>query len=415
MRILVLSNYYPPFELGGWGQLTRDVSTCLEERGHRVHVLTSNYRRADLNSPESNVSRLLHLDSLDAAYYHPYYSLNQRRHEFENKRIISRLIADFSPDVVYVNGMWNLSQTVVFHAEQLCPGRVVYYIASTWPTDVDAHSAYWLASSANSWTRMPKRWIGNIVCNYFLSITTRKSLAFSHVLCVSGFMQRYMINEVGVPSRQTRVVHNGIDIKQFSLSSRIQLAGEPLKLLYAGGFWSIKGVDTAIEAMGILVNKLGVSGVNLTLVGSGHPDYKQGLIEKIREHGLEQIVAFGERVPRDQMPSLLQQYDVLLFPSIGPEALARIVQEAMASGLVVIGTTTGGTPEILLDGGNGLTFAARDAAMLAEKIQVLLDSVPLRQKLALAARKTVRDRFTFDRMVDELELYFEQVVNGEQF
>ena len=65
MRILVISNYFPPVELGGWDQLTRDVSQRLQERGHEVLVLTSNYRQAELTTPEANVLRTLHLESPD--------------------------------------------------------------------------------------------------------------------------------------------------------------------------------------------------------------------------------------------------------------------------------------------------------------------------------------------------------------
>jgi len=78
----------------------------------------------------------------------------------------------------------------------------------------------------------------------------------------------------------------------------------------------------------------------------------------------------------------------------------------MACGLVVIGTTTGGTPEILTDGENGLTFKAGDGAMLAEKIARVLREPSLRPRLARAARRTVEERFTMQRMVEELEGWF---------
>ena len=75
--------------------------------------------------------------------------------------------------------------------------------------------------------------------------------------------------------------------------------------------------------------------------------------------GLDSKIRFVGQVDRYEMPSVMIEHDVLVFPSVWEEPLARVVQEAMASGLVVIGTVTGGTAEILRDGVTGLTFFSR--------------------------------------------------------
>lgn len=408
MRILIISNYYPPLEIGGWGQLTRDVARRLQERGHQVHVLTGNHRAGEIVSPEPMVTRALHLESLDLAHYRPRYTLQYRRRERQNRQLLENVTAVFTPDIIFINGMWNLSKSIALQAEKLRPGRVVYYIASDWPTDTDAHTAFWQSPPANPRLRLPKRWLGRIARSLFLPVPNKDRLAFPHVLCVSAFMQTYMVEKVGVPPAQTRVVHNGIDVTKFT-PKRGNGEQRPLRLLYAGGFWEIKGVDTAVKAIAILVNRQNQTDIHLTLIGSGHPDYTRQLRALIQKHRLAQFVTFGDRVPRRQMPDLLRQFDVLLFPSTGPEALARITQEAMAAGLIVIGTTTGGTPEILQDGQNGLTFTAGDAAMLAGKIALLRRDPALGARLARAARQTVEEKFTFERMVDELEAYFERI------
>jgi glycogen(starch) synthase len=93
----------------------------------------------------------------------------------------------------------------------------------------------------------------------------------------------------------------------------------------------------------------------------------------------------------------------LIFPSEWPEPLARMTQEAMSSGAVVIGTTTGGTGEILEDGVTGLVFAPGDAAGLAARIRQLRSDPALFARLASAARQRVEEQFRFDRMVDQVE------------
>jgi glycogen(starch) synthase len=410
MRVLIISNYFPPLELGGWEQLTRDVGNQLRERGHAVHVLTSNYRADQAPKSESHVVRALHLESRDHLYYHPMYTLLHRSQEQQNRHCLVRTVADFSPDVVFINGMWNLPHSVAQQAEQLCPGRVVYYIASYWPTELDAHTAYWLEPTTNPWLRLPKQWIGALARKMLLSSVPRNRLDFAHVMCVSAFMQNYMIEEAGVPRLRTRVVHNGINPTTFSMR-RLREDPPTLRLLYAGRLSPDKGVHTAIEGLGHFLQTPSPEPVTLSVVGSGSPDYETSLKRRVDELGISHAVRFYGQVPREEMPDILAKHDVLLFTSVWPEPLARMTQEAMACGLVVIGTETGGTPEILQDGENGLTYEAGNVGMLSEKIAQVARDPDLRKCLAQAARQAVEERFTIDRMVDEIECYFTSLVN----
>jgi glycosyltransferase involved in cell wall biosynthesis len=217
-----------------------------------------------------------------------------------------------------------------------------------------------------------------------------------------------------VPKERTRVVHNGIELDWFTVKRAENLAGD-LRLLYAGRLSPDKGVHTILEALTRLHQTDQDVPVRLSLYGKGTPEYETDLRKQVLDSGIEQWVEFKGLVPREQMPSVFAQHEALLFPSIWPEPLARILQEAMACELVVIGTATGGSNEILLDGENGLIFDAGDSAMLAEKIKLIVSDHSLRQKLAKAARKTVEERFSLDRMVVEIEECFEKILSQEEF
>jgi glycogen(starch) synthase len=383
----------------------------LKQRGHKILILTSNHRVNKVTDQEPDVHRVLHLQSPDQDHYHPQYSLFFHSWERKNRKLFSVLAAQFSPDVIFINGMWNLSSDLAWYAEQLFPEKVVYYIASFWPTEIDPNTAYWNDPPGRKWLNIPKSILGKIIGNVS-SLQTAQSLEFKRVVCVSRFMQRYMIEQVGVPDAQTTVVYNGIDTEKFSPSIKSATENPSLKLLYAGGLLEHKGVHTAIEAIGYLVNQVCVKNIHLTLVGEGHPAYVGYLKEQIRTLELEKFVTYKKNISRGQMPALLQQYGVLVFPSIWEEPLARIVQEAMACGLVVIGTETGGTPEILRDGQNSLIFDASNAKMLAEKIKQLINKPDLIFQFAQNARKTVETRFSLERMVDELETFFCEILQS---
>jgi glycosyltransferase involved in cell wall biosynthesis len=176
-------------------------------------------------------------------------------------------------------------------------------------------------------------------------------------------------------------------------------------MLYAGQLVRHKGVHTAIEAVARLVNERGLDRVSLTVIGSGHPDYEAYLRDQVEKERIQPYVAFKEPVPREAMPAALHQHDILLFPSIYEEPLARITQEAMAAGLVVVGTTTGGTGELLKDRETGLTFAPEDADGLANQVAWLISHPEMARRVAHAGRQTVLGHFTLDRMLTEIEAY----------
>lgn len=411
MRILVLSNYYPPIELGGWEQLTCNVVNRLKARGHQVQVLTSNYRAGEAGQVE-DVHRLLNLESYDPVRYHAQYTLVHRLQENENKRYLGDLVRRFNPEIIFINGMWNLPYSVARQAEELLPGCVVYYLASYWPTEPDAHTAYWTSKADGALKAMPKSILGSILRKTLIAGEPRNRLNFRLVLCVSAFVQAYAVREAGVPREHTRVVHNGIELEWFSVD---RLAADvddqrDLRLLYAGRLSPDKGVHTILEALEWLHKRREDLQIHLSIFGRGAPEYEAHLRQQAQDGSIEKWVSFQGLVRREQMPSVFAAHDVLIFPSVWPEPLARILQEAMACQLVVIGTATGGTEEILQDGVNGLTFEAGNAAMLAERILSVAEDPELRHRLAARARQTVEERFSLDRMVDEIEDSFRQIL-----
>src|SRR5712691_1679166 len=142
-----------------------------------------------------------------------------------------------------------------------------------------------------------------------------------------------------------------------------------------------KGVHTAIQALGQLRVR-DETRVHLDLVGGGEPAYESYLRNLVHELGVEAFVTFCGGASHADMARILAQHHVLLLLSQWEEPFARVVLEAMAAGLVVLGTLTGGTGEILVEGETGLTFTAGDSAGLADQIQRLLDDPQRRHRLA---------------------------------
>ena len=410
MRILFLSNFFPPARPGGYTQWCHEVAERLEGREHTIGVLTSRHERAKAPAIEPNIYRLLHLEG-DLHYYQPLHFFTQWKKEHrENLVFLEQVVKDFAPDLLFVWGMWAFSKALPARAEQLLPGRVVYYLSDYWPAAVDMHTSYWKSPAWRRPIRPLKRVLGKIAMA-MINQTDMPALKFEKVICVSGRVRDLLV-EAGLPVQDCRIIHGGTDVDRFqNIRERKYTAGH-LKLLYAGQMVQHKGVHTAIEAMARLVNQSGVNRIHLTLVGSGHPEYEAFLHNLVEKRGLCDYITFHKPVSKDEMPALLQQFDVLIFPSIYEEPLARMTQEAMASGLVVVGTTTGGTKEILKEGETGLTFAPDDADGLAEQISRLSADPDLCRRLAQRGRQSVLENFTIDRMVNEIEVYLQEVVKS---
>ena len=403
MRILFLSNFFPPARPGGYTQWCQEVAERLAERGHTIGVLTSRHERAKAPASEPNIHRLLHLEG-DLAYYQPLHFFTRwRKQHRENLMFLENTVKDFAPDLIFVWGLWALSKALPALAEQLLPGRVVYFLSDYWPSALDMHTTYW-QSPAQRWPMQVTKRVLSKVAMSMLAKEGQPDLKLEQVICVSARVRDLLV-EAGLPLQHARIIHGGTDIERFlGVRKRDYLSGH-LKLLYAGQLVRHKGVHTAIEAMARLVNERSINQISLTLVGSGHPDYEAFLRDLVERERLDDFVTFHEPISKEEMPAFLQQFDVLIFPSIYEEPLARITQEAMASGLVVVGTTTGGTKEILKEGETGFTFAPEDADSLAEQVARLVVDPDLCCRLAQAGRQTVLENFTLDKMVKEIEAY----------
>jgi colanic acid/amylovoran biosynthesis glycosyltransferase len=158
-----------------------------------------------------------------------------------------------------------------------------------------------------------------------------------------------------------------------------------------------KGVRTVVEAFALLAQKPEAERLSLTILGDGPGDYLDSLKRVVLEHGMEEVIRFQAAIPRHSMPEALARHAALILASEYDEPLARSIQEAMAMQLVVIGTTTGGSGELLVDERTGLVFQAGDAKSLAHQLAKAAQDPELVQRLSLAGRRAVEEQFDIQK------------------
>ena len=407
MRILFLTNFYPPYEIGGMEQSCQQVVEGLRKRGHHNYVLTSMNGTRNRPVEENGVYRWLYLEMDFEPWVQAFkFFLNREKREKQNLQRFDQLIRDTQPDIIFIWGMWNLPRSLAAFAETQYPDQVIYRFADYWPTLPSQYKLYWQTPGRKWFSRIPKLLMG-FLARFALAFDHPANLKFEKAICVSAATRDVLVN-AGIPISHARIIHTGIDETKYpdgNARTNTDMEDKILKLLFAGRLSADKGVETAIKAMKQIVYEKGKTTVQLSLAGTGSEDYLKRLHNLVSRDRLDDYVKFLGYLPSEEMPDLMKEFDVMLVPSTWEEPFARVVLEGMTAGLVVVATPMGGTKEILRHGENGLLVNPGDANDLAEKIEDLADSPYLRCALSVAGRKTIKEHFTFEIMMDKIESY----------
>lgn len=408
MRILFVSNLYPPHYLGGYEFGCFEAVNHLKNRGHDVCVLTSTY---GVTNPESDgeVYRWLQADPEKLLGSLGQRALRVVRKEIRNQRAFKRVVSEFRPDLVYFWNLRGISISLPFWAQRKNL-RHCYYVFDKWL------ETWWQDQWFSLWPPAPRRRVVNVAsdalkwCFQKAGILTTDSLVLDHAHFASDFLRDALVQS-GQQVRSPEVIHWGIEIDEFPFQSQ----ASPERILFAGQLGPHKGVHTAIEAFAILVCDHNQTNLRLTIAGSGSDREYEGELHRLaRLGGVEQYVEFAGFVPRDRLAELYQQHGLLLFPSIVDEGLGLSLLEGMASGLAVVGTASGGSGEILQHQKTGLVFRRGDAGSCAEQIRRLVDDRDLFEELRCSGRHLVEEEFTIDRTIGNIERSLLKIYGSSQ-
>lgn len=203
----------------------------------------------------------------------------------------------------------------------------------------------------------------------------------------------------GVKENKITVVHDGIDIAHFQCQEQARSLFNELGLQegnpVVGNVAALaphKHQQNLLAAAKIVVQSIPTA--QFLIVGEG--ELESELKELTKRLGIEKNVNFAGF--RKDVPQLLTIFDVFVVSSY-LEGLGSSTLEAMAAGLPVAATRTGGIPEIVQDGINGLLVPPRDSQSLATAMITLLSDKERRKTMGAASRKIV-ENFSVEKMVE---------------
>ena len=209
-------------------------------------------------------------------------------------------------------------------------------------------------------------------------------------------------------------ISNGID-SPLGLPFHVHNNENEYNLLLTGRLVPDKGHKDAILAMEILKDR-GINNIHLYIAGSLQASmhiawYEKELKQLIKEKDLEKNITFCGEV-RD-MISLRNKMDVELMTAI-KETFGRVTIEGMRSGLLLIGSNTGGTVELVQDGITGLLYQQGNPVDLADKIQKVYNNRDYAEKLARAGYEYTQNHYTAEVNVRSVYQTIKEVLNGKE-
>jgi glycosyltransferase involved in cell wall biosynthesis len=213
----------------------------------------------------------------------------------------------------------------------------------------------------------------------------------ARAVAVSASVRDYLLG-LGVDGQQIDVVHNGVDLEAFAGDGRSTETDRPARVIFVGRLIGNKGPHVFMEALGQLRHR----GLAFTAVFVGNGHLRSELERRAKRLGIAELVRFTGQIPF--VSGELRAADILVRPSF-TEGLPLALLEAMAARVCVVASDIPGNAELVENDRNGLLVPAGNVFELARAVQRLIESPPLRRRLADAAFAKARP-YTWERATD---------------
>ena len=222
---------------------------------------------------------------------------------------------------------------------------------------------------------------------------------------VSADLRQWLITNVGISSNKVRHIYNGVDIDRFRPSQSLETSSLPQMLLHKDAvvigsvtrFSEIKDPMNLIDAFVELCDRSSADdpGVRLVMLGDG--ELHSNAMARLEKAGVAKYAWLPGS--RDDVADLLRLMDIFVLGSFR-EGISNTILEAMASGLPVIATDTGGNRELVNDGITGSLVPPANSADLAAVLATYVSDEGLRASRGQASRDRAVGMFSIDSMIE---------------
>ena len=361
MKILIISNYFPPHFKGGYELSCQEVTDYLHSQGEDVLVLCGDYLK---DKPVDNhyrvIRKLNYIDYLSNDYW------NKSKVEKENYAITNRVIDEFNPDFVYFWNQQYLSLSPYWAVKKRKLPHL-FDIGDVWPLK------YYREGLKGKLKSLCKRLLPNLL---------DAKMVIDPVVILSNWMKPLFQDKFASTSIYT--IPRGVKVKD---DISINLDPKNVKLMFASRIEPLKGLELIINVLAKLVDY----NWTLDVYGDGEEEYLAKMKELIAEKSLQARVSFkGKLYPLDEA---YQTHDIFLFPTLAKEGFGRVAIEAMSYGLPVLTVNNYGPNDIVQDGYNGYKCSPDEPDCWENSLKYLLSDSSLLIKMSNNALVTVKEKY----------------------
>ncbi len=359
LTVLQVASSFPRW--GGTEIHILNLSEQLRLRGHHVTVACQPGRYVEARAKELGIPTTP--------------ATTERLHDRQDMPALRRFLRDNRVDVLHAH--WSLDMVVPPVAALLerVPVRV---LSRHLPNSLRSRSGGWIYSN----------------------------LLFSRVVTVSESVRRTLIAS-GMSAGRVETIHHGTDVEAFAATTQTveesrRALGVPegaVAVGIVGRVASEKGHGYLFEAVRALGDRFRLC---VVVVGDGPDDAKLRALAV--EMGIADRVVFAGF--RADVNNAINGLDIVAVPSTWPEPCSAAIQQGMALSKPVVGTLSGGTPEMVVEGVTGLLVPVEDAGALAGALGALACDAPLRARMGAAGRARVGSLFTLSGMTDKVEALY---------
>lgn len=299
-----------------------------------------------------------------------------------NTRIVRRVISEGRYDAVLIANIRHLSRLPVEAA--LESGLPIFrYISDKALAGDYGRRWNWMERFLMPWTGLR----GTVN-------ERQRLLASSGAILTSSFIEDHFDKWRLLGPKRT-VIYPCLDLTSWPV-------GQPQDqtILYAGQWSTSKGTLDLFQAFKTVASRF--PGATMTLTGHGDPEITRRVEEFARDPTLRGKLTIAGHVSDLRLRQIFSASSIFVLPSRLEEALSFSLAEAMASGLAIVSTATGGNAEILSDSENALVVAAGDSKALGNALSRLLGDTSLRRSLATSARVTAERLFDVHKATRQL-------------
>ena len=362
LRILIITNLYPPQELGGYGRSIHDFAQNLKLQGHQVRVITSNapYLGGDTRLDEDVNRSLVLMGTYEEKISLVHDPTERQKIAAHNKSALQREIECMKPNTALLGNLDMLGPE--------CIHQLLYNLVPCWHHFGFSDPAM-LPFPA---TAIPEPGSGyHPVAN---SHFTARSLAPA--------LEGYQPLPVIYPGAQT---HLYVDLQPPTL-------GGPLRIAYASLLIGAKGPHVLLEALA----RLEAMGIPFQCEMAGdHIDssFREQLLAFAQHAGISSQIRWLGKLERHQLRELFARNQIFVFPSTWEEPFGISQVEALAAGLLVVSSGTGGAGETVHDDINGRRFKPGDSEDLAGVLREIYLYPQEHEHLRVRGRRLAQSHF----------------------